>query len=247
MIPHAVLRPHVVLVKPIYPLNIGYVARVMANMGGDRLILIAPKCEINHESRLGAAGAQQRLIEATIYESWQEFFDKEPEGFRLAFHGKEKKELDATAYSDRVRQLHLEQPEWREKPHYLIFGTEDKGLSNEDLEFANFICPLPTYGEFKSMNLSHAVMLALYIYQDAYFHTVQDKAHAAPPKADDKFYFPEKTIQEWLETLGFKIGDRERDAYTVLKRLLLQRLASAKELRVLEAIIQQTVRKLKNR
>jgi TrmH family RNA methyltransferase len=244
-------RPHVVIVKPIYPLNIGYVARVMANMGGDRLILIAPKCEINHESRLGAAGAQQRLVESTIYSSWDDFFESEPEGFRLAFHGKEKQELDATAYADRLQLIHTDQPEWLDKPHYLIFGTEDKGLSDDDLRFANYIFPLPTYGEFKSMNLSHAVMLALFIYQDAGFKYSANKDSTSPPattlNSEERFFFPEETIQDWLKTLGFDLGSRDRDAYTVLKRLLLQRLASAKELRMLEAIIQQTVRKLKNR
>ncbi len=240
--------PHVVLVRPIYPLNIGYVARSMANMGADKLILIAPKCEIDHEARLGAAGAQQRLIEATIYENWKDFFANEPDGIRLAFHGREKKEKDASAFSDRMRILNSSEPQWIEKPHYLFFGTEDKGLSDEDLEFMNYIVPLPTFGEFKSMNLSHAVMLAIYIYQNAMFEfeaAAPAKIGAAQKLEQDTFYFPEDSIKEWLKVLGFDILDRDRSAYTVLKRLLLQRLASAKELRMLEAIVQQTIRKLK--
>lgn len=237
-------RPHVVLVGTKYSLNVGYVARCMANMGADRLILIRPQCEIDHNARNGAAGAQQRLIEATIYSHWDEFFAAEPDGVRFAFYGREKREKDATALRDRLEFLNQKEPQWLSKPHYLFFGAEDNGLNDHDIEFMNYIVPLPTYGEFKSLNLSHAVLLALYIYQD----TLAGKlAGVTKVEETERFQFPEDVLKEWLTTLGFKLDDRDRSAYTVLKRILLQRLVSGKELRVLEAIVQQTVRKLKNR
>lgn len=251
------IQPQVVLVRPKYSLNVGYVARVMANMGGDRLILIDPQCEIDHNARMGAAGAQQRLIETTIYSSLADFFAKEPEGVRIAFFGREKKEKDATAFRDRLEMLNKDEPQWLKQPHYLFFGAEDNGLSDEDVKLMNFIVPLPTFGEFKSLNLSHAVLLALYIYQDAVgqkFSLTGENVSAAnsanckstDTQEDAKFIFPESALKEWLQALGFQLDNRDRNAYTVLKRLLLQRLATAKELRMLESIVQQTVRKLKN-
>ncbi len=230
---------HVVLVRPHYSRNVGSVSRAMANMGAQKLILIQPECEINLEARQGAAGAQTHLLEHTSYSSWKDFFDNEPEGLRIAFSAQHKKETDTLSLEDRVKHLRSEGFLPR-LPLYLFFGPEDHGLSNEDVAFANFICRLPIYGPFTSLNLSHAVLLALYICR-TWLHSAPTVS-AEPPS--ETFHFPESAIQGWLQTLGFEIGDRRTDVYKVLKRILLRNLASDKELRILEAIVNQTLRKL---
>src|SRR5690606_8493203 len=123
------------------------------------------------------------------------------------------------------------------QPVYLIFSPEDRGLSNEDLDFANFIVSLPTYGSFSSLNISHAVMLALYLAQ-----THLQIADEQTENHHENFQFPEEPLREWLHTLGFQTGERRTDAFKVLKRILLSNVPTAKELRILEAIVNQTVR-----
>jgi TrmH family RNA methyltransferase len=44
----------------------------------------------------------------------------------------------------------------------LVFGREDFGLSNEDVEICDILCGIPTSPAYRSMNLSHAVTVALY-------------------------------------------------------------------------------------
>ena len=58
---------HIVLVKPIYPRNIGMCARAIANFGFQSLIVVAAQTEIGHEAKQGAAHAQRILRNARIY------------------------------------------------------------------------------------------------------------------------------------------------------------------------------------
>lgn len=235
---------HVVLVRPLYSRNVGSVSRVMGNMGAQRLILIDAQCEIDYEARQGAAGAQTHLMEITQYKSWEHFFENEQHGVRIAFCAREKIESDTLTYEERILEI-KNNSDLSGLPIYLIFGPEDHGLSNDDVRLANFICALPTYGSFISLNLSHAVLLALYILKAEYNNTpIQKNDLSVEEPAAEKFFFPEEVLQTWLQSLGFQFGDRRTDAYKVLKRILLKNISSPKELRILEAILFQTVRKL---
>ncbi|NJL24175.1 MAG: RNA methyltransferase [Calothrix sp. SM1_5_4] len=78
------MKIHAVLVRSEYATNVGAAARALANMGGDRLILIDPRCELEEEARQMAAGAQQKLREATTHASWDEFYSHEQDGLRIA-------------------------------------------------------------------------------------------------------------------------------------------------------------------
>lgn len=240
---------HVVLVRPHYSRNVGSVSRVMANLGASQLFIIDAKCEMNLEARQGAAGAQSHLMEATHYKTLAEFYANEREGIQIAFSGIKKKETDSTELGDKITHL-IKSNAFSGRPLYLIFGQEDHGLEKEDLKFVNFIFQLPIYGPFFSYNLSHAVLLALYICKTSLKNITPDDRTmptADEPTKPEPFYFPDETIGQWLTELGFTIGDRRTDAYQVIKRLILGAAATAKELRILEAVIHQTVRKLKNK
>lgn len=234
---------NVVLVRPLYSRNVGYVSRVMANMGANRLFIIDSKCDYDLEARQGAAGAQTHIMQATHYQKVDEFLTVEPEGLRVAFCGRSKKETDSLPFNSRALAI-AKQLRQMPQPLYLFFGPEDHGLENEDLEYAHFICALPTYGEFVSLNLSHAVMLAMYVLREAEVSLGKTSLETVTTAPRTGFDFPKLALNEWLNTLGFETGDRRTDAYKVLKRILLNNQANAKELRILEAIVNQTVRKL---
>lgn len=56
---------------------------------------------------------------------------------------------------------------------------------------------------------------------------------------------PDKTLYEWIEVLGFDLKKRRINAFTVMRRILLHNVPTPKELRIFEAVLQQTIRKLK--
>ena len=236
---------HVCLVRTEYASNIGSVARAMANMGGDRLILIDPKCKLSVRTKQMAAGAQDQLKKITRYKNWDEFYKKEGAGLRIAFSRRGGKRRRVYGFKDCLKKIKSSSLK-NEKNVYLIFGPEADGLDIEDLAFVNYCCHLPIYGEFGSLNLSHAVLLALFIANESIPPSKKvEQIKGAQPDVAQPFYFPDQSIREWLTAMGFDINARKSSAYLTLKKLFLQNLPSEHELHVLESILRQNIRKLK--
>jgi TrmH family RNA methyltransferase len=259
---HSLTRINVVLVRPMYPRNIGMCARTMSNMGVSRLVLVAPQCDLDYEAQQGATHAQEILRSARIYSSLEEFYENEGEGVRVALSGRSGElrspiRLDTMLSNVKESSRLLNSSD----PLYLFFGAEDDGLSDTEIKDAHHVCSLPTYGEQYSMNLSHAVLLALYLVVSrlAPESAAPEKlsAKSAKLKSEGELqkenlkaqrapkYFPEDTIKTWLETLGFDIQSHRVNAARTIKRLLLENEPTQDELRVLESVIQQTIRKLR--
>lgn len=248
---------NIVLYRSIYPRNVGMCARAMANMGVNQLILVEPRCSIDDEfAKQGAAHAQSVLQQARIYKSHSEFQNSEGEGVRIALSGKDGRLKRPTFLDMTLNEIanEREHPFHHEKSEiYLMFGPEDDGLSNEEMELSHHICRLPTFGEITSLNLSHAVLLALYMVQ-----TTRAKEPAANlsenaiSSADDRrilkrgpVYYPSDSIHAWLNALGFDLSSRRVTIEKTLNRILLSRCPNEEELRIIDNVLQQTVRKLK--
>ena len=136
---------------------------------------------------------------------------------------------------------------------YLFFGTEDNGLSAEEMALCHFVCRLPTFTEINSLNLSHAVLLALYIVRTALTSVGSSQVAAASslaptddaPIAGDNVRYPQSLIKEWLALLGFNLDSPRINIEKTLNRILLGRAPTTEELRTLNNVLQQTVRRLK--
>jgi tRNA/rRNA methyltransferase len=246
----------VVLVRPTYASNIGSTSRAMSNMGVQRLILIDPNCKVDYSAQQAAATGQQALQSRSEYANWQEFYEKEPEGVRIALtardgRGRNVRDLQETLEGlsrlvpdQELREAH---PGFIPAPHlYFFYGTESCGLSAEDLENMHFCCSIPTYGENPSLNLAHAAMLSLFIFRSVFGGTRREGQELGDGYRPVKnaFYFPEESLRLWLETMGFNLSKR-MNVFTVLRRMLLHNVPTAQELRILETVIQQTIRRLK--
>ncbi len=252
------MRVHVVLHRPIYPRNVGMCARAIGNMGAGRLIIVERKEPLGDESKQGAAHAQEILASATHYSSLIEFYAGEPEGIRIALSGKDARlkipddlpTLLAKELKDPKHRLHD-----RGTPIYLFFGTEDDGLAADEMELCHFVCRLPTFTEINSLNLSHAVLLSLYIVRTALTAadaleiasevTTPIESNSAMAEAD--VHYPQRLIKEWLALLGFDLSSPRINIEKTLNRVLLSRAPTQEELRTLNNVLQQTVRKLTSR
>lgn len=223
----------------------------MGNMRGARLIIVGAQCELNEEAKQGAAHAQEILRSATIYRDLHEFQSHEGEGVRIALSGRDGRlkrpdELEAVidrSVADAEHSIHD-----LRYPLYLMFGAEDDGMTNEEMELCHHVCRLPIFGHINSLNLSHAVLLTLYIVQRAF----RDDEKRANPATEDtpevvkteRLYYPQQTIQRWLEALGFDLSARRVNIEKTLNRILLSRAPTPDELRIVDSVLQQTVRKL---
>jgi tRNA/rRNA methyltransferase len=222
----------------------------MANMGVSRLILVNPQCEITYSAQQAAATGQNALQNRTVYSDWPSFFNSEPDGIRISMtardgRGRAVKDLATTLKWLSTEDSRLQDTELS-VPIYLIFGPEDWGLSAEDLEFTHFACSIPTYGNNTSLNLAQAVLLALFIVRETLGgekSLLEGETRGA--RANQEQVFPEATLQTWLTEMGFDLSKPKMNAYLVLKRMLLHNVPTQKELVILETVLQQSIRKLK--
>jgi tRNA/rRNA methyltransferase len=243
-------RIHIVLVESLYDLNVGSVSRVMTNMGAERLILINPQVEMTYTAQQMAATGQGPLKNRTVYRNWDEFFKNEPESLRIAFTPKDGGLRQVRAWPDTLTWLKENSP-WLNDSSlgvidiHLIFGREDSGLSNEDLENTHYNCYLPIFGENLSLNLSHAVLYALALLRQSLGGVMKaPEGHVAPRKS--KSDFPDELIQKFLTEMGLSSEDRNQSAFHTFKRLLLHNTPTSKEMGILHVIFQQALRKIQD-
>ena len=147
----------IVLVEPHGPLNVGAIARVMKNFGLQQLVLVNPQCDrLADEAKLMAVHAWDVLEAASEVATLPE-----------ALQGC----MRAIATTARVRALPgiLEPPRtalpWlttTNESAALIFGPEERGLSNEELNYAQRFVRIPSSDSYPSLNLAQAVAICCY-------------------------------------------------------------------------------------
>ncbi len=156
MLETAAANIRIVLVEPAGPLNVGSVARVMKNMGLHQLILVNPQCDyLGEEARLMAVRAADILETATVVES-----------LPAALVGCVRA-IATTGDDGRSHPMPLEAPAdalpWLlEAPSALIFGREDCGLTNAELNRAQRLIRIPSSDAYTSLNLAQAVAICCY-------------------------------------------------------------------------------------
>lgn len=238
---------HVVLVNTQYPRNLGAAARACGNMGAGKLISVAPECETDHvEARQGAAGAQKHLEELSVYKNIEEFISSEPDGIRIAMTARSGKNRPNFLLPQLLKEFETQNQDGsfqENTPIYLMFGPEDDGLSTEQLEACQYSASLPIYGEFKSLNLAHAVQLALYIVQS--WRESMDFTSTTDSKREVVDLHSGPLVKAWLLELGFDLSSPRVNAAKILTNLLDRSLPSAKEKEIFEKVVQQSLRKLR--
>lgn len=194
----ALAQVRIVLVRPIGPLNIGSVARVMKNMGLSQLVLVEPKCEpLEEQARIMAVHAVDILEAAQLVATL-------PEALKGCSRA-----IAATA-RDRRLSLHLEKPRttlpWllEQGPSALIFGPEDRGLSNDELKYAQRFIRIPSSDAYPALNLAQAVAICCYELYQAISEEVLTP-QPSPHTDTAKLEILEEYYQQ-LESVLLKIG-----------------------------------------
>ena len=222
----------IILVRPKYPRNIGMVSRAMCNFGHEKLILIDPLCELDRTANKGAAQGQQPLRDCIIYDSWEQYAANEADGPRIAYSRREGRRRPVY----HINELIDWPPLTDGRPLSLIFGTEDHGLSGDDLRWAHRTCTLDITGPLKSLNLSHAVVLAL-------SQLPELKQQPTPPS--EPVQKPDEHLQRWLTALNFDLSSKNWNAYYSLHQMIMKANPTQREMELFHSVVEQTLRRLK--
>lgn len=154
------LRFRIVLVEPMQEGNVGSVCRAMKNFGFDDLVLVNP-CKLGDFAKAMASHARDVLTDAKTVSSLKDALSGVD--VTVATTGK-------TAVDDKrhIRRRYLTPVELRgllkdkDGTVALIFGREDHGLTNEDLELCDLVVTIPASEEYPILNLSQAAVILLY-------------------------------------------------------------------------------------
>jgi tRNA/rRNA methyltransferase len=148
----------VVLVEPREPGNIGAAARAMANMGLSRLVLVRPPEHRVADAFKMALAARPILEAAVVVDDLAQALA----GF--GFVAGTTRRLGA-ARRGRVtpRQLAAELPAVTVANDVaILFGREDSGLTNEELQYCQRLVTIPSSEGFGSLNLAQSVLAIAY-------------------------------------------------------------------------------------
>jgi TrmH family RNA methyltransferase len=152
-------RLYVVLVEPTDPVNIGGVIRAMANSGFLRLRLVRP-VGFDPWHIVGVAHYTQHIIEATqTYQSLPEAVGDAR--FVVGLTGRHHRiGRNALPFQEAIERLAEAAMAGQEVA--IVFGREDRGMSNAMLDSCHAVTTIPTNPAYPSLNLAQAALLVLY-------------------------------------------------------------------------------------
>ena len=148
----------IVLVGTTHPGNIGAAARAMKNMGFRNLSLVKPKEFPSDVATYRSKAAKDILENALIFNNLEEaVVDCELVIGTSARDRKvpwpilsPKESAEEVSKSLKIHKIAI------------VFGREDRGLTNEELGLCNYHVHIPTDPEYSSLNLSQAVQILVY-------------------------------------------------------------------------------------
>lgn len=151
----------VILIETEYEINLGSVARLMANFSQSPLYLVRPKCEVGFTAKMHSKHAAHILEDAVVCKTLSEA----TKGCKMV--------VGTSGVARRHKKL-LRNPivpeelvERLEKGKFsgtlgVLFGREGIGLMGDELAACDTLITIPTSGDYPVMNLSHAVAVVLY-------------------------------------------------------------------------------------
>ena len=185
----------IVMVNTTLPANIGSAARAMHTMGLSRLTVVDPKLPIDETSVSHAAGGSELLTSATITPTLETAIADCQLVFAASSRSRHMPRPVVTPtqaakimfdFIDKQTALDLannsESPQAISKPNIaILFGREDRGLTNEELAYADYHIQIDANPAYPVLNVASAVqVIASFIFADAQTH-----AQTANASSDD--------------------------------------------------------------
>jgi tRNA (cytidine32/uridine32-2'-O)-methyltransferase len=227
-----------VLVGTQHPGNLGAAARALKTMGFGKLTLVTPAQFPSEEARRRAAGAEDILEAAQVFDSL------------AAAVADCRYVLGCTA---RGRRVQLPEYDARQAgrqllarakngPLALVFGRERTGLFNEELQCCHGAVLIPANPDYTSLNLAAAVQVLAYEARLAWLATAsaptvveEEPRQATASQAQLEGFFTQ--LGQTLDDIDFHKGRSPDSAMRKLRRLFLRNSLTEAEVRLLRGIL----------
>lgn len=230
----------IVLVNTSHPGNIGGVARAMKNMGLSRLFLVEPRQFPDEQADWRAASAVDVLEGAVVTSTLDEAIadcqfvvGTSARGRRIPWPL-----LDPRQCAERMAVAS------GQEQVAVLFGREDRGLTNDELKVCNLHLNIPTSADYSSLNLAMAVQVVCYelrMLLDADSLPASEDAEWDTPFATrenmERFY---THLEETLIDVEFLDPAAPRQLMARLRRLYSRVRLDEMELNILRGILTET-------
>ena len=227
----------VILVEPNGPLNVGSVARLCSNFGVDELRIVSPKCDIfSLEAKKMALKGQKFLEQCKIFDDLEKaIFDCD---LVLASCGRidVSKDFSFESSEDIFNWIFSLK---KINNLAIIFGREDRGLTNSELLLANKTLNIPTSMNNPSLNLSHAVSIVLYELNKSSKKKISKELEVFNLASSKQIHDSFIEIEEMLLGVGYLLKHTSKAKISKFKNFILRANTSMHEINVLRGIVHQ--------
>jgi tRNA/rRNA methyltransferase len=229
----------VVLVEPAGPLNVGSVARVMKNMGLGELVLVNPRCDrLSEEARLMAVRAADVLEAAREVTTLAEALSGCVKA--IATSGR-----DRDTFTTPLETPRAALPWLLDAPSALIFGREDCGLTNAEMNQAQRLIQIPSSDEYSSLNLAQAVAVCCYeLASSGEISAIVPPLPLAPLEDLEAYY---QQLESLLLEIGYLYPKTAPSRMKKFRKLLNRAYPTTSEVAMLRGILRQAAWALKSR
>jgi tRNA (cytidine32/uridine32-2'-O)-methyltransferase len=235
-------RIRIVLVNTSHPGNIGSAARAMKTMGLSELYLVKPARFPDPKAVELASGAADILDQAIVVETLDEAI---AEATLVIGTSARSRSVPWPLISPREmgEKIKVEAPR---SQIAIVFGHEQSGLSNEELQRCHVHVQIPANPEYSSLNLAAAVQVLAYECRVASLdqtvtHEEWDYRLATADEMEKYF----NHLQELLIEIDFLKMSAPRKLMTRLRRLYLRTRPDVMEMNILRGMLTAVQDKLK--
>lgn len=228
----------IVLVETSHSGNIGAVARAMKNMMLTNLCLVSPKIFPHADATARAAGADDILARAQIFETLPEAIADCTLVIGASARSRtiSWREVTPRECAEKISR------EFGDEKIAILFGRENSGLKNEELDLCRFLLHIPCNPNYSSLNIAAAVQVVCY----ELFIAAQngeatrkivgdeDEQELATSQQMELFY---EHLEQALIDIDFMRTDKEKTLMRRLRRIYNRAELRSKEVDILRGIL----------
>ena len=215
----------ILLLEPASSGNVGGVARVMKNFECSSLILVNPKCDpLDVEARKRSMHGLDVLEKAKVVKSLSEVIKK----FDTVVATTSRLGSDYNVTRLPLTPENLASLIIKRKKVALLFGREDRGLSNEEVKMCDFVVTIPASKKYAALNLVNAVTIMLYslFNEEKKEHVSSHIIQASRIEKESLI----KLIDNVLEKMEFSLPSKRETQKQVWRRIISKSFLTKREL-----------------
>jgi len=230
----------IVLVETSHPGNIGAVARAMKNMCMSELYLVTPKIFPSAEATSRASGADDILASAVVCDSLEAAIaDCEI----VIGASARSRSITVPEFSPRACAESLA-VEAQDKKIAILFGRENSGLKNHELDLCQRLLSIPSNTEYSSLNIAAAVQVVCYeLMVASAIEAPAPKELEAPLASSAQMESFFTHLYQTLDEIGFLNPEKSTSIMRRLRRLYHRANLDTKELDILRGILKKSTAK----